>query len=92
MYRGDLLKVTATAEFAWEARVDLRERLRTVVERALLEIRTLPRGDDEGQPRRAVSGEPLASLVTALRAVLKRFTSPTTPKRRAKTRLAHESD
>lgn len=74
MYPGDLLKMTARADFPWGTRPDLRERVRAVVTRALTEIPTLRHEDDDGMPNLDLPGEGLAAeLDVELRAVLKRL-------------------
>jgi hypothetical protein len=74
MYPGDLLKMTARAEFPWRTRADLRDRLRAVVDRALAEISNLRYEEEDGLPNLDVPGEELAAeLAVELRAVSERL-------------------
>jgi hypothetical protein len=76
MYPGDLLKMTAAADFPWATRVELRDRLRVVVHRALEEIPQLRHEEEDGLPNLDVPGEELAAaLAVELRSALERLES-----------------
>lgn len=61
MFPGDLLKMTARADFPWATRVDLRDRIRTILRRALEEIPHLRFEEEDGLPNLDVPGEELAA-------------------------------
>jgi hypothetical protein len=65
MYPGDLLKMTALADFHWHTRADISERLGAVVGRALAEIPNLRYEEEDGLPNLDVPGEELAAELAA---------------------------
>ena len=74
MYPGDLLKMTAQADFPWKRRVDLQDRLRDILRRAVAAIPHLRFHDEDGMPSFDVPGEELAvELGVELRAALERL-------------------
>ena len=74
MYPGDLLKMTARADFPWHTRADLRDRVQAVVVRALADIPNLRYEEEDGLPNLDVPGEELAAeLVVELRDAMERL-------------------
>jgi hypothetical protein len=70
MYPGDLLRMTARAKFSWIARADLCERLRAVIQRALLDFA----GDGvDAVDLDLLTGKAAAEFVAELRTALGRL-------------------
>lgn len=76
-YPGDLLKMTARATFSWMTRPDLRERLRAVVQRALIDLSTQRAGDEADFE--IPSGKLAATLVVELRTAVERLDAEAGP-------------
>lgn len=74
LYPGDLLAMAARAKFGWTARVDLRDRLRVVIERALAELSSSA-GDDLAHLRdpELPAGKAAEAFAAELRAGLERL-------------------
>lgn len=73
-YPGDLLKMTAGAEFDWATRAELRERLRAILRGAIADIPRLQFQDEDEMPSFDVPHEELAAELDAeFRAALARL-------------------
>lgn len=74
LYPGDLLAMAARAKCDWMTRVDLRDRLRAVIERALAEMAVAPGGDEAHLPDPELpAGKAAATFAAELRAALERL-------------------
>ena len=74
LYPGDLLAVAARAKFDWTTLVDLRDRLRAVIARALAEMSAAP---DDGEAHlhdpELPAGKAAVTFAAELRAALERL-------------------
>jgi len=74
MYPGDLLKVTATADFGWRTEPDLSARTKQIVQHALAQIAGSAGSDANRAPAREMPEDiPVRQLRRDLEAALSRF-------------------